>query len=296
MGANFLTIELDPNIFILAIYRSPSTRCTDSFLGSIENILRPISSKFKNVILAGDININITHDNTDRNSESYLNLLAELGMLPGHLYATRLNNCLDHIILKTIFPASVYVIDSTITDHSGVILNMDVTQSKSNTVIISKKIDFQGCVKYLESADFSYITPSSDANEVASRFVDQLTTAILTNSSTSHIPNRKRIIKPWLTSGLLRCIRNRDKLHKNLIKNPDNSIIEITYKRYRNFCNSLLRRLKRQYEKSLLQNAKTNKDSWNAIKTIIHYKKPKTTSEDLLPSTDKVGQEIERIN
>lgn len=41
--------------------------------------------------------------------------------------------------------------------------------------------------------------------------------------------------KPWITLGLLRCMPYRDNLHKKLKKDPENEVLELTYRRYRNF-------------------------------------------------------------
>lgn len=36
-------------------------------------------------------------------------------------------------------------------------------------------------------------------------------------------------MKPWITPGLLRCIRHRDKLYKKLTKNPENNLCYIKH-------------------------------------------------------------------
>lgn len=54
---------------------------------------------FKNVILVGDININIAELN--HNTTNYLDMLTYYGMTPSYYSATRGNSCLDHTILKT---------------------------------------------------------------------------------------------------------------------------------------------------------------------------------------------------
>lgn len=280
-GATFLLLDLEPDIHILAIYRSPSLPSTDILLNTIDEIIRPLHSK-KNIILAGDLNIDIKRNNIDKHSATYLDLSAELGLLPGHQYPTRLRNCLDHIMLKTIFPASVFVTDSTITDHALVLLNLSLTKHKPVTDSHFKRIDFEAAIKYLTSVDFSFVTPSCDANVAATSFVEKLSIAITSNSKIYKVPNRKKTLKPWITSGLLRCIRHRDRLHKNVKKDPNNNILETIYKRYRNYCNSLLRKLKINYEKSLLISSKSNKETWNAIKSILDISKSKNTADDLL--------------
>lgn len=293
VGANFLLLSIDPDTYILASYRSPSIRCIDGFLSSLEDVLRPIGTN-SNVILIGDINIDIKANNNDIKSAPYLNLLAELGMLPGHTFPTRMHNCLDHIILKTVYPVTICVLESSITDHFPIILDIIMKKCNQNNKNINyNRLDFESCVKQINSTDFSFLTSIFDANEAVSKLVNKLTNLIKCNSKVCRIPSKKRTFKPWISQGLLRCIRHRDKLHKQHKKHPYNLIFETTYKRYRNFCNTLLRKLKIDYEKSLLENAKSVKDSWYAIKTITNYTKQKATAEELINSGKN---DIETVN
>lgn len=36
----------------------------------------------------------------------------------------------------------------------------------------------------------------------------------------------KRILKPWITPSLLRCIRNRDKMHQKIKHDPTDTILK----------------------------------------------------------------------
>lgn len=292
-GASFILLNIYPDTCILAVYRSPSIYCTDNFLNSLDRIIRPI--KAKNIVLTGDINIDIKANNTDRNSESYLNTTAELGLLPGHTYPTRLQNCLDHMLLSTSNPATVFVIDSTVTDHASVVLNICQYRQRCEKVNIVSKTNYDDVVKHLETVDFSFINDGAESNNAATLLIENITTAIQLNTTKFNRPSRKRLLKPWLTPGLLRCIRHRDKLHKKSSSNPDNLVLETSYKRYRNFCNTLLRKLKINYERSLLQNSNNNKDKWDAVKTITNQKKQNITADNLIKST-KHTNSLEEIN
>lgn len=45
-------------------------------------------------------------------------------------------------------------------------------------------------------------------------------------------------------------------------KNPDNEVIKTTYKRYWNFCNNLLKKLKKEYEKDQIELNKFNNKNY----------------------------------
>ena len=293
VGANFLQVSIGADIVILAVYRSPSFYCIDNFLNSVDSLLR--TCKRKNIVLIGDINIDIKQNTTDRNSSPYLNLTAELGLLPGHTFPTRINNCLDHIMIKTSLPARIVVMESTVTDHDSVLLSLSYKRKQLKSHQITKT-DFVATIKQLESIDFSFISPTADAEQAATLFVDAVSSAIKSNTKTITVSARKIILKPWITPGLLRCIRHRDKLHINAKKNPGNQILEKTYRRYRNFCNTLLRRLKRCHEKTILQNARSNKETWSAIKSITGTTKQKAGADDLLNIQENPSEAVETVN
>lgn len=96
------------------------------------------------------------------------------------------------------------------------------------------------------------------------------------------VPNRKQILQPWVTPGLLRCMRFRDTLHRRHKKTPKDKALETTYKRYRNYCNSILQSVKNKYDSAELQDAKNNiKKTWKVIKRVGGLNQKKM---NLLPS------------
>lgn len=55
------------------------------------------------------------------------------------------------------------------------------------------------------------------------------------------LPQNQSIIKPRITTEFSKCITNQDRMHVKLKKEPDNKIFEINYKRYRDFCNNIIK-------------------------------------------------------
>ncbi|CAG5040779.1 unnamed protein product [Parnassius apollo] len=148
-------------------------------------------------------------------------------------------------------------------------------------------MDFNRIVDKLESTDWSLIMNMEDANEAADNFNTILEMAI--NENTSYVvPKRSdRVIKPWITPGLMRCQKHRDNLHLEARRNPDNTFIQITYKRYRNFLYALQRKLKTEYENNQIQQNKDNpKKLWKTLKNICNLTRNTTEANELL-SEDK---------
>lgn len=294
---NCLVLKLAPDICIIAIYRSPAFKNITTFLNSLNNILMKYSNN-KTVILTGDLNINITGENLEKDANDYLNMTAYHGLLPAHTIPTRLQSCLDHVLLKTKDQAYTYVAQTTLTDHYTVLFLLKLKSNISHTTHSNYQIiDYNGFVESFKNIDLRPIFATNDVNFATDFLVSSVKIAIETNTKTFTTSKRKRIIKPWITPGLLRCIRNRDNLHKKAKKHPDNETISTTYKRYRNYCNNLLKKLKNMHEKNELIKAKQNsKQLWTSINNISNRKPAKTIAKELITDKTDPKNAVNKVN
>lgn len=296
---NCIVLKID-NIAVVCIYRSPSYKNLDIFLKSLDKVLSSISSA-NEIIMLGDINIDIHTCSSSANSgsNSYLNLMASHGLLPTHTYVTRdeSGSCLDHTFLKSKSSAVTLVPQTTLTDHKAVLIFLPDAKSKREQPISHKTIiNYCGITSDLEQVSLEPLYDSTDPNICISFLTQAVQTIIQNNTKTIKVPCRKRVIKPWITPGILKCIRNRDKLHLNT-KKPNNEIALITYRRYRNYCNKLIKNIKIQYEKSLLEKAgNNNKKIWDTIKSITSTSKQKNCNQDLLTNSSSAEHTLNNIN
>lgn len=294
--ASGLLCTIDNFIAILAVYRSPSFTTIDKFINSLDTVLSYLSP-FKKIALIGDINIDIKQNNVDHFSNSYLALTSSHGLLPAHQTPTRLNNCLDHVILKSNQMATTLIVESTITDHAALLLSLQWKPQKRKTNHTKTVIDYSSITKVIETTDFSGIMTTLDADEAADRFIEIVASIVRQHTSIVKIPRNRRNIKPWITPGLMRCINNRDRMHYDLRKSPNNVILQVTYNRYRNFCNDLLRKLRIAYEKDEFVKSRNNpKATWNVIKTITHTNTTKIPCTDLLKICGTPEDSVNLVN
>lgn len=120
---------------------------------------------------------------------------------------------------------------------------------------------------------------------------------MLSNTEIKTVPAGKRILKPWITSGVLRCIRLRNSMQSKLLLQPHNDILKITYKRFRNYCVSLIRKLKRQYHKNKIEDStKNSKELWATINEVSHFKPPKTSNLNLINILPDPLDSINHVN
>lgn len=281
LEANCLLIK-SADIAILAIYRPPSFKNVSIFLDSLDQLLTTVKS-CNTVAIIGDININIVSNPSGKNSDTYLDLTAAHAMLPGHLFPTCSDSCLDHVMLKTSMSAATVVLDSPITDHVAVILFLGHSMEIKNAPRFKTTTNIPECVTELEKCSFDSILNCKDAEVAASMLVTTVSSIVTAKSRTIKIAGRKKIIKPWITTGLLRCIRHRDKLYRKTKQEPNNETIILIYKRYRTFCNNLLKRVKAQYEAlEFKKRQKRPRDTWKLIKQIANLNSSTSTSIELL--------------
>lgn len=284
--ADCLVIDILNVITIVAIYRSPSFKNIDCFL---EDLVQQIGKYNSNspLVVTGDININIlpTEDGSlsDKAIE-YMCILAEYGLSPAITKPTRIKTCLDHIFVRCSSPPVGIVCGTGITDHAvtitGICLNNNVPKQQTRTI---KKRNYDKIRQELLSVDWSEIITETDVDRAVSAFTRQLISVIEKHTHIVTISRSMFCIKPWITPGLMRCIRHRDQLHKKCRDKPNEDIQTLIYKRYRNFCNNLLRKLKHQHEMNELNESKGNsKKLWTAIKTICHLNIKKQEPTELL--------------
>ena len=278
------------NNAILGIYRSPSNRYAELFINSLSAHLATVNSQ-KNIIIAGDININIAPIESEqsyelKNKSSYLDMLSAYGILPGHTLNTRDTKCLDHFMLRlnnknhSVFIA--IFIDSSITDHYTTFLTVAKVIKKHIAPKTTSRLDQDNALKYLKKINLPQLLACDNPNQITDNLIQMLAESIKENTKTLKIPKTKRILKPWITDGILKCIRNRNNLQKQSREDPLNEIKKITFTRYRNYCNKLIKKLKRQYERQLIQNSINNtKALWKNIKTLTYTSKSKDYNSEL---------------
>ncbi|KAJ8720281.1 hypothetical protein PYW07_012324 [Mythimna separata] len=296
LDSNCLIIKIVPDTVVMAIYRPPSQNI-DRFLESLDTNLKILTS-FKNIILLGDININIASGKTDTNVHNYLNICSFHGLLPAHYHPTHQSgSCLDHIILKSKNPSKTLVTNSTLTDHQAVLLTLQISSPRKNCMRSCTKINMTNLENDIRCINLDPVYNSDDANSSLNYLINSLQSAIKKNTFTKTMPRKYSCIKPWITPGLVRCIRHRDRLHLKLKLAPDDEGLSITYKRYRNFCNNLLKKLKNQYDKNELQKAgKNSKLVWKFVKSYTFLSKKPEPPLDLLLSDINPTEAINKAN
>lgn len=283
LECNRLLIKIGSDLAILALYRPPSFKNLNTFNDSLNETLQSLSP-VKNLILIGDININILPQASDSVAQEYLNICSFHGLLPAHTLPTHQSgSCLDHIMLKSNLPSIALVTNSTVTDHNAALLTFNRNIPNLTRTHVIAKLNVNKLEDDFANIDFDPVYNCDDLNNRMSYLVTTIQEIISKNTTYNRVSKKNYNIKPWITPGLIRCMRHRDKLHKMAKLNPHNSIYQLTYKRYRNYCNNILKKVKNNYDKNELDKAGTNsKKVWKYIKNVTYTNKRLESSSGLL--------------
>lgn len=268
---------------LYAIYRPPQLNA-NAFLEDLESLLTSVNFPTINTMLLGDINIDIMKPTSL--AHGYSMLLNSHGFLSHINDYTRIfknqKSCDDHIftnIIKT-YSSSGYIIKCALTDHDWPVLMIDNFKGKKYNIkedetcaTIKKEgnkrtqVNYKALYDLVKTEDWREIyscdtveTATDNLYSILNEYVKEATQTVFTGS-------KKEPLKAWVTKGLLKSLRVRDKLKIKLNKNPKNESLASEFKKFRNALNYLLKCAKNNYYTNKLQCAGGNsRKQWSLLK------------------------------
>lgn len=293
---NCLVLNIAPDYIIVCSYRPPSFRNVSNYLASVDNILAGISAK--NVVFTGDINIDLMPCDLSASSQEYLNLMAMHGLRQGVNLPTRINTCIDHFMVKTQGSWKTIVFEQPLTDHSPIMLYMSNAKPSRNDITFKKvTINYEKINDLLSKESWEDLFKLNTVNFATELFTAKILNLININTEIKSVTKRNQPLKPWITRGVVRSIRKRDRLHLKVKKTPNNDKIRNKYLKYRNTCNNIIRNLKKEYYKNkLLKNQGNIKETWKIVKEVCNFNQVKVPSRDLLNIGNNPIDSLNKVN
>lgn len=269
----------------LACYRPPSAN-VDLFVSSLHDHLRVLDMTHANVIIAGDLNIDIssifsqTVSDVSPSTTEYLDTLAAFGFESAINVFTRVSNtshtCIDHIFFKSNFPVSSMVYQTSITDHYAVILNLktgnvDPVEPDTDSYMRTDAVKLN---ESLSNETWQIVQQAHCPDIAATAFLSIFAQHVAQASSIHPKSNRKNNIKPWITRTMLKEMRIRDKLNLRAKRDPSNQMLRSQYKQFRNKINKIIKLSRNLYFKEKLYGCRGDLGkTWAFINEITDTKK-----------------------
>lgn len=262
------------NLILASIYRSPSSSLTQ-FLSALETILNNLSLEHKNILLVGDININLL-DSQSNSTIAYNDCLLGYGLMCLIDSYTRsntrgTNTLLDHAF-SNFSPQLSGVVDVDITDHYPIFITFDSPVARINTAFTATRFDQESFFRAISNCDWSKVSSQNDPESAVDTFSSLVSEAV--SSSTHTTAYNKRYQKPqnpWMTSALLTSLRKKDNLYRKVKKQPFNNALALRYKGYCNILNSLVKLAKkRYYNEEFIKNKNNPKRQWKLFNEFLN--------------------------
>ena len=222
--AEIITVEINlhkcKNITVSCIYRKPGSDL-EIFNENMSDIIHKLNLS-KNYILCGDFNINLLKCNNHRGTNIFFDILSNAGLNPLVCLPTRVSSetatLIDNVFSNIKVDSNNGVlIDDTISDHLPIFACINYGLSK-NLVKPSKYYFIRDTsdnniakfINELNNVNWDNVYNEKDVNRVYTEFI----------SNVKHVYNfccpikkvktkQHKAPKPWLTKGLLNCIRKK---------------------------------------------------------------------------------------
>jgi exonuclease III len=291
------------------IYRPPRNNREEiaSFLNSFCEMISKINQSKCDTILAGDYNFDLIKHDANVPTKQFIDLITSSGFSPKITIPTRFGNksatLLDNFFLKSNtqnLNSLAGVMLDQISDHQTCFLayhkiKYDVYRGKKKTVIKRSDNFFEDVSNEINTEDImSVITEEHDVNTNCATLVDILKQAVdkFTTISTCKVNKYKHKLSPWITFGIMRSIRTRDRLYRKIKKSKPGSneyeLMNSNLKIYNQVLQKTIREARRLFHHGQFEESKNDaRKTWKAINSVFN----RNRVDEKLPEFIKIDDE-----
>lgn len=269
----FVNVTKPVNFVVGIVYRPPNSSFVD-FLGSMEEILLILSNLHLKSYVMGDFNINLLSIND--NATNYINLFQSFNFTQTITKPTRVTNksatLLDHIWtndMENFIRSGIQYI--SISDHFPVLSVFNrCVQYGSPIINITKRIysdnNISAFREDLKNFKWAEELCNVDGSEnLFNSYLDKFKCLYDKYFPIkSFVIKEKHLGKPYITPGIIKSLKHRNKLQKLYAKWP--LTYEKIFKNYRNTLTAVIREAKDSYFKNKLNNQSSDmRKTWKTI-------------------------------
>lgn len=282
-------VGCDKNIVIGCIYRPPDSNI-ETFIRSLSNIFNRLNRENNMVYLMGDFNINLLNVNSHRLTADFIETIFSYSFLPLINKPTRVKSnsasIIDNIFCNNFQNKEMLsgVLCTDISDHFPIFCVIQFNNVKLSPEFIIKRLINENNINKFKTGlaliDWINIVSNDNYREAFSNFHSTFTKLYEDCFPFKRVKISYSNRKPWLTPGLKKSIKTKNKLYINSIKNPSDENCT-KYHEYKRTLNKLLRNSERMhYDDLFKQNIGNIKKSWDLIREVINKKPSKLKTTD----------------
>ena len=293
------------------IYRpnSPPKASIDTFTDNLFDIIDQVNITKQQLTLMGDFNIDLLQYTNHSKTSNFIDNIISSGMMPHITKPTRITDhsatLIDHIYTNNIQVNNRITSGIITTDISDHFATFSITQLQDKikpqiTFKTTRDLSEANLSKFkteLNQTDFSTIYQTTCPTVAYTNFINIYSEAFeKTCPLRTKIINEKKINhEPWLTKGILKSSRTKNKLYKAKLKKPTDEKIT-KYKTYCNLYNKITRKAKNNYYVESLNMYKHDiKQTWKILKQAMNNQTSKTDLGDSFLINDKLDADPNHI-
>ena len=262
-----LKLNKSESLTVGSVYRHPTTdmkRFEDAFVHVIKRF-----KANQNYIILGDFNINYDKKASSQNVNDYANNISSIGCLQLIDKPTRTtptsSTIIDYIYVNTALTGQVLpiILYDDISDHFPLCAELRYTALKKSTMRpiflpINQKVIELFLSKLNKELNIAEKRNNNNLDNLISIMSDS--TNLCCPKKTMSRKQYKVSKSPWITTGILTSIKQKNKLYAKYIKTK-NSIIFEEYKKYRNKVTHVKEAAKRNYFQMLFEGSSNSSDT-----------------------------------
>ena len=284
------TTSKTKNNIVGLIYRPPDSNVY-RFIDNLSKCIELITKDRKPCYICGDFNLDLLNAASHNPTSDYLNTFYSGSFYPlidkptrvTTKSATLIDNIFTNVLNTKITPGILF---NDITDHFPIfhLLNNTRNQNKQSNNVNNYRTSRTMKIKNicllgteLEQTQWEEVTNCDSAEGSYNSFITKFSMIY-----DKHLPkvtkkvNKRKEEKPWITAGIIKSIKTRNKLYKAFLNHP-NEVNKTKYVSYRNKLTHLIRiSCKNHYSNTFNLHKNNIKNTWQTINSILGKTK-KTT-------------------
>lgn len=287
------TMNSKKDYIIGVIYRPPGTDL-NLFNDRITDIFNTIKTENKLVYIMGDFNVNLLNVDSHILTSEFIELMYSNCLFPLINKPTRIcqssATLIDNIFTNNIYDDNVLngLLFTDISDHLPIFSINTHSLVESKQSYCTRKYSQNNSLKFstaLQNCDWNDVLLNNNGLESFNLFYNKFSNLYNECFPIETIKMGYGYRKSWLSEGLKKSIRIKNKLYVKAIKSKNDSLLT-EYKHYKSQLNKLVRIMEKNYYNEELNRNKGNlRKLWVIVKNVINKKGHSCTQ-----STFKCGE------
>jgi hypothetical protein len=285
--------------YIIGVIYRPPNHNVANFISELDSLTGKISRDNKNCYIMGDFNLDLLNHSSHQFTNEFLDIMyansfSPLITLPTRLTshsATLIDNIFTNNLEKYAFSGLIL---SDISDHLPIFTiahDNDLKADEASYIIIRDKSTTNKTLfrNHLSAINWYDLADVHEPKLAYSSFLNKFNDTYNSCFPLKKIKNKRPTVKkPWLSKGLLKSIKQKNRLYKRYLNSPSSDNL-VKYKIFKNkLTHSLRIAMRLYYEEQINRNKSNCKNTWNILNEIINKSKRENKK---LPSTFVINQQ-----